>query len=56
MGIVSHPQFLVGLMQNLDSIDEITQKELYQRRSIPDRRHTFDRPWYSRILILIIRH
>ena len=44
MGIISHPQFLVGLMQNLDSIDEITQKELYQRRSIPDRRHTFDQP------------
>ena len=44
MGIVSHPRFLTGLMQNLDSIDEITKKELYQLRSIPDEKRIFDQP------------
>lgn len=44
VGIISHPRFLTGLMQKLDAIDEITRKELYQLRSIPDRGRTFDRP------------
>ncbi len=44
IGVLSHPRFLTGLMQNLDSIDEITKKELYQLRSIPDRGRIFDQP------------
>ena len=30
----SHPLFLIDLMHNLDKIEEITGKELYQVRSI----------------------
>jgi len=36
IGFTSHPQFLTGLMNKLDKIDEIKEKELYQLRSIPD--------------------
>ena len=44
LGFISHPHFLTGLMHKLDQIDEITKKELYQLRSIPDKEHSFDQP------------
>jgi len=44
VGFISHPHFLTGLMHKLDQVDEITKKELYQLRSIPDKEHSFDQP------------
>lgn len=44
IGVISHPQFLTGLMQKLDTRDEITRKELYQLRSIPNKGRIFDQP------------
>jgi len=41
---VSHPQFLTELMYNLDKVDEITKKELYQLRSFPPGKYYFDQP------------
>ncbi|MBU7045605.1 MAG: hypothetical protein HXS54_04140 [Theionarchaea archaeon] len=44
MGFVSHPLFLTGLMHKLNQINEITEKELYQISSIPDRKSFFTQP------------
>lgn len=38
ISFTSHPRFFTGLMNKLDQIDEIKEKEIYQRRSIPDSR------------------
>ncbi|MBU7017728.1 MAG: hypothetical protein HXS44_09475 [Theionarchaea archaeon] len=35
----SHPRFLSDLMNKLDSIDVITEKELYQLRALPPRKY-----------------
>lgn len=39
----SHPLFLTDLMYKLDSVDEITEKEIYQQRSI-NGRYMLDQP------------
>jgi len=44
IGFGSHPQFLTGLMSKLDKIEEITGREIYQLRSIPDRKSIFNQP------------
>lgn len=44
VGFASHPQFLTGLMNKLDKIDEIKEKELYQLRSISDEESHFSQP------------
>jgi hypothetical protein len=44
VGFVSHPLFLTGLLHNLNQIDGITEKELYQISSIPDRKSFFTQP------------
>ena len=36
IGCLCHPLFVADLMHKLDQIDEITEKELYQRRSITE--------------------
>ena len=38
VGFASHPLFLTGIMHKLDKIEAITEKELYQIRSTPDRK------------------
>lgn len=38
----SHPLFLKDLMGNLDEIEEITQKEIFPKRSFPPRRYCID--------------
>lgn len=46
----SHPVFLTGLMQKLDLIDEITEKELYQLRSYPGKyffKQSFEDKYYD---------
>ncbi len=40
---LSHPLFLADLMNELDRIDEITQKELYQIRSVPTKYRSYSR-------------
>ncbi|KYK33223.1 MAG: hypothetical protein HXS46_02545 [Theionarchaea archaeon] len=35
MGCVCHPAFVLGLMHNLDQVEEIIEKELYHVRSFP---------------------
>lgn len=41
VGFASHPQFLTGLMDKLDKIDVIKEKEIYQFRSIPSGKYYF---------------
>jgi hypothetical protein len=43
-GFASHPWFLTELMHKLDKIKEITEKELYQLRSTPQREHIVSNP------------
>ncbi len=46
----SHPIFLTDLMQKLDSIEEITEKELYQLRSYPGKyffKQSFEDKYYD---------
>jgi hypothetical protein len=43
-GFASHPLFLTELMHKLDRIKEITEKELYQLRSTPQREHIVSSP------------
>ena len=40
----SHPSFLLGLMNKLDHVEEITEKELYHIRSNPPEKYWVNRP------------
>ncbi len=41
---VSHPLFLKDLNRNLDSIDEIVEREIFPKRSFPPGRYCVDQP------------
>jgi hypothetical protein len=46
----SHPVFLTNLMQKLDTVDEIKEKELYQLRSYPGKyffKQSFEDKYYN---------
>ncbi len=44
IGFASHPLFLTGIMDKLNQIEVIEEKELYQLRSAPDRDRLFSQP------------